>query len=54
MEYTGSVRTKRGKNGEVSYQIVIEGERDPVTGKRMRSYQTVHCKKREEIGRAHV
>ena len=33
MEYTGSVRTKRGKNGEVSYQIVIEGERDPVTGK---------------------
>ena len=49
MEYTGSVRTKRGKNGEVSYQIVIEGERDPVTGKRMRSYQTVHCKKREAI-----
>ncbi len=31
MEYTGSVRTKRGKNGEVSYQIVIEGERNPIT-----------------------
>ena len=49
MEYTGSIRTKRGKNGEVSYQIVIEGERDPITGKRMRGYQTVHCKKREAI-----
>ena len=49
MEYTGSVRTKKGKNGEIAYQIVIEGERDPVTGKRMRSYQTVHCKKREAI-----
>ena len=49
MEYTGSVRVKKGKNGVVSYQIVIEGEKDPVTGKRMRSYQTVHGKKRDAI-----
>ncbi len=49
MEYTGSVRVKTGKNGTVSYQIVIEGEKDPVTGKRMRSYQTVHGKKRDAI-----
>ena len=49
MKYTGSVRVKTGKNGTVSYQIVIEGEKDPVTGKRMRSYQTVHGKKRDAI-----
>ena len=41
--------SKREKNGTVSYQIVIEGEKDPVTGKRMRSYQTVHGKKRDAI-----
>ena len=36
------------KTGAVSYQLVIETERDPVTGKRERSYYTYPTKKQAE------
>jgi len=38
---TGSIREKNTKSGEVRYQITVEGERDPLTGKRNRAYKNV-------------
>lgn len=43
---TGSIREKKNKSG-VSYQITVEGERDPLTGKRNRIYKNVKGSKRE-------
>jgi len=44
---SGSIQAKKAKNGEIHYQITIEGERDPETGKRNRSYKTVRGTKKE-------
>ncbi len=44
---TGSIRIKKTKNGETRYQITVEGERDPVTGKRNRVYKNVSGSKKE-------
>ena len=44
---TGHIRKRIGKNGDVSYQIVAEGERDPITGKRERTYSTVKGSKKQ-------
>ena len=44
---TGSIREKKCKSGKVSYQITVEGERDPLTGKRNRIYKNVTGSKRE-------
>lgn len=44
---TGSIRIKKTKNGEIRYQITVEGERDPVTGKRNRVYKNVSGSKKE-------
>ena len=44
--YTGHLvprETRKGKH----YQMVIEGPRDPVTGRRERSYETLRLPKRE-------
>lgn len=49
MEYSGSIRAKKNKDGSVSYQIVIEGPPDPITRKRNRSYQTVRGKKKDAV-----
>ncbi len=38
---TGSIRERKTKSGEVRYQITVEGERDPLTGKRNRAYKNV-------------
>lgn len=43
---TGSIRIRENKNGR-SYQVIIEGERDPVTGKRNRKYKTVRGTKKQ-------
>lgn len=43
---TGSIREKPLKNG-ISYQIVIEGGYDELTGKRIRVHKNVKCSKRE-------
>lgn len=53
MNYSGSIRTKENKDGSVSYQIVIEGTPDPLTGKRNRSYQTVRGKKKDAVEMMH-
>ena len=44
--YAGHLETKDGKKGR-RYQLVIEGPRDPSTGKRNRQYETVLLPKRE-------
>ena len=44
--YAGHLETKDGKKGR-RYQLVIEGPRDPSTGKRSRQYETVLLPKRE-------
>lgn len=44
---TGSIREKTTKSGEIRYQITVEGERDPLTGKRNRVYKNVKGSKRE-------
>lgn len=53
MDYSGSIRSKKNKDGTISYQIVIEGPSDPVTGKRNRSYQTVRGKKKDAVELMH-
>ncbi|MBE6899266.1 MAG: site-specific integrase [Ruminococcaceae bacterium] len=44
---TGHIRKRVGKNGAVSYQLIVESERDPLTGKRERSYKTVTGTKKQ-------
>ena len=44
---TGSIRTKKTKDGELRYQITVDGGRDPVTGKRNRVFRNVKGSKRE-------
>lgn len=47
---TGHIRKRTGKTGGVSYQIIAESDRDPVTGKRERAYATVKgTKKQAEV-----
>ena len=45
--YTGHIRSRKAKNGKISYQIIIEGDRDPMTGERQRFYETVKGTKKE-------
>lgn len=44
---TGSIRVKKTKDGEVRYQVTVEGDRDPVTGKRNRVFKNVSGSKKE-------
>lgn len=44
--YPGHLEVKSGKKGK-RYQLVIEGPRNPITGKRQRQYETVLLPKRE-------
>ena len=44
---TGHIRKKENKNGKVSYQLVVECDRDPLTGKRERKYKTVTGTKKQ-------
>lgn len=47
MTASGHIRRRITKEGKVSYQIIVESERDPVTGKRQRIYKTINGTKRE-------
>lgn len=38
---TGHVRKRVGKHGTASWQVVVEDDCDPITGKRNRKYKTV-------------
>ena len=44
---TGHIRRRTSKTGKVSYQIIVESEKDPITGKRQRQYKTVDGTKKE-------
>lgn len=44
---TGHIRKRTTKDGKASYQIILETERDPLTGKRQRMYQTLNGTKKE-------
>lgn len=44
---TGHVRSRTTKNGKTKYQITVESEKDPTTGKRTRLYKTVDCNKKQ-------
>ena len=44
---TGHIRKRTTKGGKASYQIILETDRDPVTGQRQRMYQTVSGTKKE-------
>lgn len=44
---TGHLRKRTTKSGKTSYQIVIEGDRNPITGKRERTYKTVNGTKKQ-------
>ena len=44
---TGSIRELTTKGGKKRFQITIEGERDPLTGKRNRTYKNVTGSLRE-------
>lgn len=44
---TGHVRKRLNKDGSTSYQVVVESDRDPLTGKRERHYKTVNGTKKQ-------
>lgn len=44
---TGHIRKRVTKDGKASYQVILETDRDPSTGKRQRMYRTVNGTKRE-------
>ena len=44
---TGSIREKKTKNGDIHYQVTVEGGYDELTGKRIRAYKNVRGSKRE-------
>ena len=44
---TGHIRKRTCKNGSVSYQVILEFEADPKTGKRTRQYKTFNGTKKE-------
>ena len=43
----GSIRKRTDSKGNVTYQITLELDRDPITGVRHRRYHTVHGSKKE-------
>lgn len=47
---TGHIKPRKNLDGSTSYQLVVEADRDPITGKRNRYYKTVKCGKRQAEG----
>ena len=44
---TGHIKPRKNLDNTTSYQLVVETDRDPITGKRNRYYKTVKCGKRQ-------
>ena len=44
---TGHYRNRGIKNGKTSWQLTVECDRDPITGKRDRHYKTINGTKKE-------
>ena len=40
---TGHIKPRKNLDGSTSYQLTVETDRDPLTGKRKRYYKTVKC-----------
>ncbi|WP_295215574.1 site-specific integrase [Ruminococcus sp.] len=47
MNYTGHVRKRETKSGITTYQIIVEEESNPTTGKRKRHYKTIQGSKKQ-------
>lgn len=45
--YTGHIRTRKNSDGKASYQLIIEGDRDPITGQRQRRYESIKGTKKD-------
>ena len=50
---TGHLKPRENKDGSKSYQIVIELDRDPITGKRIRHYKSVKGTKKQANAMLH-
>lgn len=50
---TGNIRERITKKGERRFEITVEGEKDPVTGKRNRMYKTIKGTRREANSMMH-
>ena len=48
---TGHIRKRINKDGKKSYQITVEGNADPITGKRNRKFETVKGTKKDAEAR---
>ena len=44
---SGNIVERIRKSGKRSFEITVEGERDPLTGRRNRAYKTVSCSEKE-------
>ena len=44
---TGHLRKRGSQGGLTTYQVIVESERDPTTGKRDRKYKTVKGTKKQ-------
>ncbi len=44
---SGNIVERIRKSGKRSFEITVEGERDPLTGRRNRAYKTVGCSEKE-------
>lgn len=44
---SGNIVERVRKSGKRSFEITVEGERDPLTGRRNRAYKTVSCSEKE-------
>lgn len=44
---TGHIRKRQTKDGKTVYQVILESDKDPITGKRQRQYKTVNGTKKE-------
>ena len=45
--YTGHIRQRKNKSGKPTYQLVLEGDRNPLTGKRNRMCESIKGTKKE-------
>ena len=45
--YTGHIRQRKNNSGKPTYQLVLEGDRNPLTGKRNRKFESVKGTKKD-------
>ena len=45
--FTGHIRQRKNNSGKPTYQLVLEGDRDPLTGKRNRKFESIKGNKKD-------